>query len=782
MPIQAAKARKHMPSRTPPTSSEDPAKYGPRASKVPPKANRGQDSRNGASSEDLVPTILTPSIPDAPTSQNNTPPSGAPRKAQLVPPSSQRRGGSSLYSQGTSFSPILEESQDSGSKRRASSASSSAVPSSWASHPDDYNFDRIQEKVEEEEEVLNPSTSPNSTASRHDETTGLVRQASMGQRMRPSVTRIRNSSEHISSKKETVGLSTIAAGAGPGATAHGSSRENNPTAPARSSPFTETIGNRTFIIDSSPPNSRSSSQNSGKGALTLVEPIGRSRSPLGPAADRAQPNPLCGIHRPDSKGPSISDRVPSKHRPPHLDMDAVRDAESRGSITSLPDLIRRATRLAANLDRGKTASRSGMLDMPSAEKMERRRRSGSISDILASFPPPSRGTPDGTRSESRWPSPFPSKLVQRFSSLTSHGSGSTQFPANSRRCCGMSLPAFIIVMLLLAILVAAAIAVPVVLIVLPRQRQAAANDTRPSVVGHCPDPVPCHNGGFSVVSDDSCRCICTNGFTGDRCSIIADPGCMTTDIGTGTERFSNATLGTAIPRLLSGASTNYSIPLNSSAILVSFSTNNLSCTSENALVTFKSQNMEERDVAQQEFADAFLLTTRSASPLRPTPVPRVGLSFPLELRQVDTINGIVFQTSATTTVTSTPSSQSSPIPSTSTSSSPTSSAPPASKTLSAEAVDFARIAVLFVLDQTGELKTAVNAQDNIQDFLLNRTNPSDTMSIRSHGVDLSLNFANFSIALGNGTELGGKGNGNGGIRDIKTKRARISGGWSHEVI
>jgi hypothetical protein len=34
-------------------------------------------------------------------------------------------------------------------------------------------------------------------------------------------------------------------------------------------------------------------------------------------------------------------------------MDAVRDAEARGSLTSLPDLIRRATRLAAMMDRGK---------------------------------------------------------------------------------------------------------------------------------------------------------------------------------------------------------------------------------------------------------------------------------------------------------------------------------------------------------------------------------------------------------------------------------------------
>ncbi len=36
-----------------------------------------------------------------------------------------------------------------------------------------------------------------------------------------------------------------------------------------------------------------------------------------------------------------------------IDMDAVREAESRGSLTSLPDLIRRATKLAAMIDKGK---------------------------------------------------------------------------------------------------------------------------------------------------------------------------------------------------------------------------------------------------------------------------------------------------------------------------------------------------------------------------------------------------------------------------------------------
>lgn len=58
--------------------------------------------------------------------------------------------------------------------------------------------------------------------------------------------------------------------------------------------------------------------------------------------------------------PTMSDMRPAARRPPRLDMNAVRDAEARGSLSSLSDLIRRATKLASNLDRGKTASRADL--------------------------------------------------------------------------------------------------------------------------------------------------------------------------------------------------------------------------------------------------------------------------------------------------------------------------------------------------------------------------------------------------------------------------------------
>ena len=46
-------------------------------------------------------------------------------------------------------------------------------------------------------------------------------------------------------------------------------------------------------------------------------------------------------------------RLSAIRRPPKLDMEAVTTMQSRGSMTSLPDLIRRATRLASMIDKGR---------------------------------------------------------------------------------------------------------------------------------------------------------------------------------------------------------------------------------------------------------------------------------------------------------------------------------------------------------------------------------------------------------------------------------------------
>lgn len=58
-------------------------------------------------------------------------------------------------------------------------------------------------------------------------------------------------------------------------------------------------------------------------------------------------------------------RLSAIRRPPKIDTESTDKTTTRGSITSLPDLIRRATRLAAMIDRGKRpASRFDDFDYP----------------------------------------------------------------------------------------------------------------------------------------------------------------------------------------------------------------------------------------------------------------------------------------------------------------------------------------------------------------------------------------------------------------------------------
>jgi hypothetical protein len=54
-----------------------------------------------------------------------------------------------------------------------------------------------------------------------------------------------------------------------------------------------------------------------------------------------------------TQSPRSYSRLSAIRRPPKMDMDPGNNAQSRASMTSLPDLIRRATRLAAMMDRGR---------------------------------------------------------------------------------------------------------------------------------------------------------------------------------------------------------------------------------------------------------------------------------------------------------------------------------------------------------------------------------------------------------------------------------------------
>ncbi|KAI7498350.1 hypothetical protein KC367_g5132 [Hortaea werneckii] len=444
----------------------------------------------------------------------------------------------------------------------------------------------------------------------------------------------------------------------------------------------------------------------------------------------------------------LSERA-ARRRPPRLDVDAVRDAEARGSLTSLPDLIQRATRLASNLDRGRTASRLGMQqfleEAGDTEKggYDKRKSAGGISAILSSFPAPGRETP-ASRQGDRGRAPTWGRGSTRHSQQLGSNSDGGDFGdrKGKRRCCGLPLWLFLLLLGFLLLLIAAAVVVPVVLIYLPsNEDDSSSTDTRSTTsraLSSCREQLACQNGGTNVLtSSGTCQCLCVNGYTGQSCGTEGSAGCTSISVGS----TSDATVGDAIPRLLNGAS-NFSVQLNSETILGLFSGSDLSCNSENALVTFNNHAGGKRSVDE-------------VSPPTPTLYRRQASSTTSATNHAATSNGIVYETGSPPGVSSSATASSSP----SATASPSSSIKDDSTTL-----DFARIAVLYVLQAAGELNPAVTAQRNLQSYFADgRTSSGKTIDPSDVNLEggYSCDLKGRSISLKNGTTVGNSGGGGG---------------------
>lgn len=272
------------------------------------------------------------------------PPPGPPRKYQNLgpPPAASRRGVSSYYSRGSFVSPIPEEFPEQ-LKKGESRASSKAIPSSWGSGSAE--SDILGAYDEEDDVVLNEPA----------EGTTLVREASLGKRGKPSLRTINKSQgDQQSSQKEPLpDMSNVKSSQAMAKSADVAA--NAPTG-RPDMPVGNDNGRRASLASSS----------SGESDIDLEKPpiaVVKGGDTHGASED-------INLHRLEKgEGPrAMSDKRPGTKRPPRLDIDAVRDAETRGSLTSLSDLIRRATKLATNLDQNRTASRLGMLDMFNGSK------------------------------------------------------------------------------------------------------------------------------------------------------------------------------------------------------------------------------------------------------------------------------------------------------------------------------------------------------------------------------------------------------------------------------
>ncbi|KAI9779823.1 MAG: hypothetical protein M1839_007136 [Geoglossum umbratile] len=690
-------------------------------------------SRESQHSTSSIGTI--PDFPQIPTAI-----AGPPRRSANYGPPPSRRANSSFYSQSSYVSPIPEESA--GLRTPGSYASSHVIPANWGPGSEDFppNKEGMDLLSDEEDGRLSRSTGD-------DDEDGLVRNASVGKRHKPSLTTIKNPDKLVplpgrplgkgeqpsSSQSEkaktaptgTVGKGIVVAGVAGAttATALGTSQSNDGKAARLGAPPSLP----TFLSVSEP------SPVSGEGSPPSAE-ISRSVSPVDSRVSKIIGAYSNGSretsYRKDGPKParsSFSDRLPGLRRPPKLNIDAVREAEARGSLTSLPDLIKRATRLAAVLEKGRPES--GWEDYSSDSRDESnasQRRSGSISDILASFPPPVLAAPRDNRRQSRglsrWPLP-----ADGFTPVDRR-SGDVDPRPTKRRCCGLPRWALILLCIIALIIVAAAIVVPLKLVNLSKQKNRSGDTSAQTDLRKCQQQFGCLNGGTSVTNGNFCQCACVNGFSGDRCAVPPGGGCVTINAGL-DPALHNVTVGSAISRLLEDANKNFSIPLDSARIFSVFSANNLSCTSQNALVTF---NGRPSRISQNSVQSS---STRSAT-----------ITNAPNKRTIPTASGILTVSSLSYTYYDSASQT--------TASAPTPSAGgqgnPKVLVVDEIALDFARVSVLFVLQEKKSLVAAVTAQDRLQSAF-NALRGSPRVDV---GGNITVEFDDMSIDIGGGKEVG----------------------------
>jgi hypothetical protein len=279
------------------------------------------------------------------------------RIPSLGPPPSSRRGPPSYYTQMSYVSPIAEEAETRSNTIRShhgSFASSMAMPA----NEDLYYEDPFVHS--DDEETVTSDHGRFSQGSDRDDGSGIVtpaivRQASLGRRTKPSVMTIRSVETASIKRKPSPSESQKEWEAGIGGAVLAAKDGISSTGPAR-------------LREISPDDASLDSPTYSEARLRDPEKEMELEKDGSMAASAFR---LQG-----SRGTGFADR-PGRPRPPRLDVDAVREAEARGSLTSLPELIRRATRLAANLDRGKTASRLG-LDFWEAGAPDKKHHSNSM--------------------------------------------------------------------------------------------------------------------------------------------------------------------------------------------------------------------------------------------------------------------------------------------------------------------------------------------------------------------------------------------------------------------
>lgn len=367
--------------------------------------------------------------------------------------------------------------------------------------------------------------------------------------------------------------------------------------------------------------------------------------------------------------------------------------------------------------------------------------------MLASFPNPGPTTP-GNRGS--WPVFLLRPSPRNAEPLRSNDDGSDAKRVQ-RKCCGIPRKWFILLCILLFILIVLAILLPVFLVTAPMQNISNA----PS----CSETKPCQNGGVSVSSGVQCSCVCSNGYTGSQCTIAGDSSCVTSEVENGTIA-KKATMGSSLPPLFHDSQQKFGIKLDSITIMALFSVNNVSCKTENALVAFS--DVKRSSGNHRRSIDLLLDTDvddgNSDVPSRSQSLDSTATGAVLAARATATSNGIIYYDSPGNQGSDprgasipTPSTSIPPTKQTSSGTGANTETKPASSSSNSTTVpdavaEFSRVAVLYILQKTGSLDSALYSESQISSFLMDSYGSVVRPRLELFGT-FELDFENRTITI-----------------------------------
>ena len=294
------------------------------------------------------------SIPDfpVPTIPAQTPQPIPRRNTNIGPPPTQRRGPSSYYSQGSFVAPIPEEGIET-SQHQTASRRAQIVSDDWQDDGPDFLVDRDSTISAPGEHLVEP--------------VGLVRNASMGRQYKPSLTTIRPTGQTLHQQKGHAAPQLTVVDRSHLAAEHTVFVESVDSDDEQASLHDGDGMEGTAFLQTPSPDSDTQEEALLREKEILVLPSNPRPPRLAQRNSRLQ-HSEAGAEK-DGIVNTMPELTPNDFWKPAA-FDFREEASSRASITSLTDLLRRATRVRTNLEKGRTASRLGLRDFLNTSKSD----------------------------------------------------------------------------------------------------------------------------------------------------------------------------------------------------------------------------------------------------------------------------------------------------------------------------------------------------------------------------------------------------------------------------